>query len=226
MEKPLFGPNQPSQPRPRASPPLQAAPAYQPSRAHSPFPLSLSLPGGVDLSAPNPSAGACPLSLIRGSRSSPQKPVRSPAPSLACGARLSDPSPPNCRAPQRGCAHDRAISGHAPTRPSPFLDPALTHSPSPAQLCSQPSTLALSLALRTRLGSSAATHRGLAPVLWSSSSPRCVHCLGKLRLITRNPRHPSIRPLPLWLAWSTLTGSPPQFRRLRFVSLSCPGRRS
>jgi hypothetical protein len=108
----------------------------------------------------------------------------------------------------------------------PFLEPADTHSPSPAQLHPQPSTLALSLALRARLGSSTVARRGLALVLWSPSSPRRVRCLGKLRLVTHNPRHPSVRPLPHWFAWSALTGSLPQLCRRRPVPSPCPRCRS
>jgi hypothetical protein len=173
------------------------------------FPLSLSLPGRVDLSAPNPSTRACPLSLICGSRSSSQKPVRSPAPSLIHGARLSDPSYPNRpRSPPwtRPRPHDFWPRPHAS---EPFLDLALTHSPSTAQLRPQPSTLALSLALRLRLGSSTAARRGLVPDLRSPSIPRHVCCLGKVRLITHNSGRPLVRPLPLWFARSTLTGSLP-----------------
>jgi hypothetical protein len=103
------------------------------------------------LSTPNPSAHACPLSLIRGSRSSAQKPVRSPAPSLTLGARLSDPSPPNRpRSPPWTRPRPRDFWPR-PHAPEPFLDPALVHSPSPAQLRPQSSTLALFLALRARL---------------------------------------------------------------------------
>jgi hypothetical protein len=60
----------------------------------------------------------------------------------------------------------------------------------------------------------------------SPSSPRRVRCLGKLRVITRNPRRPLLRLLPLWLAWSMLIGSLPQFHRRRPSSSPCLGRRS
>jgi hypothetical protein len=124
------------------------------------------------MSAPNPSTRACPISSICGSRSSAQKPVRSPAPSLTRGACLSDPYPlnrPHSPSWTRPQPRDFWPRPHAP---EPFLDPALTHSPSPAQLRPEPTTLALSLALCTRPGSSAAARRGVAPIMWSPSSPR------------------------------------------------------
>jgi hypothetical protein len=113
--------------------------------------------------------------------------------------------------------------------PKPFLDPALVHSPFLAQLHPQLSTLALSLALRACLGSSAAARHGLAPVLRSSSSPRRVHWLGKLLLITHNPRCSLVRPLPLWFAWSALTRAflaEPESHHRRPKLSSCPCRRS
>jgi hypothetical protein len=122
--------------------------------------------------------------------------------------------------------HDFRPRPHAPES---FLDPALVHSPCPAQLRPQPSTLVLSLAQRVHLRSSVAARHGLAPILRSPSSPHLVHCLGKLRLITCNPGRPSVCPLPLWFAWSALIGAfltQPQFCRCRPASLSCPERRS
>jgi hypothetical protein len=79
----------------RRSPPVSVAPACT-------LPLSLSLSGGVDLSASVLSAYARLLSLSRGPRSSALKPVHSPALSLSlfCGPRLSKPSPPNCKQPK------------------------------------------------------------------------------------------------------------------------------
>jgi hypothetical protein len=53
-------------------------------------------------------------------------------------------------------------------------------------------------------------------------SPHRVRCLGKLRHITGNSGHPSVRPLPLWFAWSTLTGSLPQLRCHRPMPSPCP----
>jgi hypothetical protein len=113
--------------------------------------------------------------------------------------------------------------------PEPFLDPALVHSPFPAQLRPQPSNLALSLALRTCLGSSAATRRGLALVLRSQSSPCRIRCLGKLRLIPHNLGCPLVRLLPLWFAWATLTEAfltQPESHRRRPKPSSCPRHRS
>jgi hypothetical protein len=66
----------------------------------------------------------------------------------------------------------------------------------PRSVCPQPSTLALSLALRARPGSSAAARRGLAPVLQSPSSHRRVRCLGKICLIDCNPGRSSVRTSP------------------------------
>ena len=120
-----------------------------PSHNRSLFPHSLSLPGGVDLSAPNSSTCACLLSLIHEPRSSMQRPVRSPAHSLFCELRLSEPSPQIVRAPHHGRAHDHAFSGHTPTCPSlfgtpptltrpPLLSCALSRAPSPTlSLCAR-----------------------------------------------------------------------------------------
>jgi hypothetical protein len=102
----------------------------------------------ADLSAPVSSAHACLLSLSRGPRSSALLTIRSPALSLLWATPI-ETVPQTARALRRGCAHDHAFLGHAP-RAKPFLEPAHTHSPSPAQLCPQSSTLALSLALRVR----------------------------------------------------------------------------
>jgi hypothetical protein len=102
--------------------------------------------------------------------------------------------------------HARAFSGPCP------CSLALPHSVAPS--AEQPRPLSRS----THPGSSAAARRGLAPVLRSPSSHRHVCCLGKLRLITRNPGHPSAHPLPLWFAWSALTGAflaQPESRRCR-----------
>jgi hypothetical protein len=97
------------------------------------------------------------------------------------------------------------ISWPQPSRLSPFLHPAPTHSlPSPSCATSQPRSRSLSL--YTHPGSSAAARRGLAPVLRSPLSPRRVRCLNEFRLIVSSPAHPSVRPQPLWFTQSTLTG--------------------
>jgi hypothetical protein len=85
--------------------------------------------------------------------------------------------------------------------------PSLTSCPlPPAHLRPQPSTLALSLALRVHPGSSAAAHRSLSSVLRPPSSPRHARCLGEFRLAVSNSVHPSVHPQPLWSARSVLTG--------------------
>jgi hypothetical protein len=81
----------------------------------------------------------------------------------------------------RGRAHDSAFSGYAPTRPSLFWSlPTLTRPP--RSVAPQPSTLALSLALRTRREA----HRGPSSVLWPPLSFCRARCLGKLRLFASN----------------------------------------
>jgi hypothetical protein len=166
------------------------------------------------------------LSLFCGPRSSAQKPVRSPVPSLTHGVCLSDPSPPNCLCSAPWTRTGPRDFRPRPHVPEPFLDHTLVHSPSPAQLRPQPSTLALSLTLRVPREFHRRTpwsHARSAVVV----EPSLCRCLDKLRLITRNPGCPSVHPLPLWFAWSMLTGAflaQPKSRRHRPVSLLCPGR--
>jgi hypothetical protein len=78
-----------------------------------------------------------------------------------------------------------------------------------AQLLPQPNTLALSLAPRTRPESSTTTRRGLAPILWSSSSECRAHCLGEFCLAVSNSGYSSVCLQPLWFPHSALTGDFP-----------------
>jgi hypothetical protein len=112
------------------------------------------------------------------------------------------PPPPPAESPAPTTARFLAT----PPCSEPFLDPAHTHSPFPAQLRTQPSTLALSLALRARPGSSAAAHRGPPLVLQSPLSLCRACCLGEFCLFVSSSRHPSVCLQPLWFARSTLTG--------------------
>jgi hypothetical protein len=116
--------------------------------------------------------------------------------SLTRGSRLSDPSLLN-----RPCMthaslwtpRPRRTPRSRPSPPWPFSSCPVLHS------LPFPLTHALA-ALSTRLTpcahpwSSAAVHRGITPVLRSSSSPRHVCCLGELRLVTLDPGHPSVHP--------------------------------
>jgi hypothetical protein len=179
----------------------------------SPFSCPLSLPplplaaSGANLSAPISSACAFFPSLSSGPRLSTRTPIYSPA--------LADRWVPSVGPfpfePLALLTVDVPTSARFPAMthaPKPFLDTALIHSPFPTQLRPQPSALALSLSLCTRA-------QGPPPPLAVVSRPFCgrrrrVHCLGKLRLITCNLGRPSVRPLPLWFAWSTLTRAFPR----------------
>jgi hypothetical protein len=115
--------------------------------------------------APVPSAHARSLSLFRGPRSSAQKPVRSPVPSLTRGARLSDPSSPNRpRSLPWTCPRPRDFWPR-PHTPEPFLDPALVHSPFLAQFALSRAPLP-SLSLYARA-------QGVLPPLAVVSRPFC-----------------------------------------------------
>jgi hypothetical protein len=136
--------------QPRARPPL-------PDRRTPPvsaIPHALSLPlaarwgrpvnaGSLRTCAPAPSVPWAPLiSLV----------VRSLACSLCFvgSACRNHPPPPNhSRSLPWTCPRPH-VSRPRPHAPEPFLEPAHTQSPSPTQLRPQPSTLALSLALRAR----------------------------------------------------------------------------
>jgi hypothetical protein len=101
--------------------------------------------------------------------------TRSWLPSL-CPADPTRPVPPSLTShprPHRGRAHVCVFSSHLLT-PSPPLEPAPRSPTSPAHLRPQPSTPALSLALRAQLGSSTTAHRRPPPVLRSpwNSPPR------------------------------------------------------
>jgi hypothetical protein len=153
--------------------------------------------------------------------------ARSLARSLcSVGPACRNRSPRTARALRCGPAHIRAFPGLDPTCPEPFLEPTHTHSSFPAQLRPQPRTLALSLSLYARAREAC---RGPPPVLWQPLSFCRACCLGELCPITRDLGQPSIRSLPLYFSRSTLIGplsAPPQLRRCRPVTSSCPRRRS
>jgi hypothetical protein len=146
--------------------------------------LTLSLPGGGRLVS---------ASLLRArvpSLAVPQDPLVSPADhSLARSLYYVGPAyrnrlPPNrLRSPlwtrPRPC-----VSRPRPHAPEPFLEPTHTHLPSPAQLCPQPSTLTLSLALRAH-----EARRGPSPILWPPLSFCRAPCLGELRPFASNVGH-------------------------------------
>jgi hypothetical protein len=165
-------------------------------------PLSLLLPGGPVLSAPF-SLSTHTFSLA-GLRTPPVRPpsltsARTPAVDASTSARFLATS----------------------ARPRPFrARTPLVHFP--LLICA----LSRALALRAQPGSSAAAHRSSPPVPRPLLGARHARCLGKLRHITRNSGHPSIRPLPLWFAWSTLTGSLPHLRHRRPMPSPCPDHRS
>jgi hypothetical protein len=131
------------------------------------FPHALSLPltaSGADLSAPISSECTSLTSLSHGPHSSARPPVY--LPTLA--DRWVPSVGPFPSEPPVLHTMDAPTSARFPAQthtPEPFLDPALVHSPFPALLHPQPSTLALSLTLCAWLGSSAVARRGLAPVL-------------------------------------------------------------
>jgi hypothetical protein len=181
----------------------------------------------LSLSTPTPLARV-PLSLPHDPRSSAWLPVRLSA--------LADPWVlPVGTVPTRiasalrcGHAHDRAFSGHAP-RAQAFSGPAHTHSPFPAQLCTQPSTLALSLALSARPGSSAAAHNSPPLVLRPQLSLCRARYLGEFCLFASNVGNPPVCPQPLWFARSMLNGVlpvQPKPRHRRPEASQRPRRRS
>jgi hypothetical protein len=113
------------------------------------------------LSTPNSSACARLLSLIRGSRSSAQKTVRSPAPSLFRGPHPSEPSPEShtlstvdapmtTRFSATPHAHEPFLEPPTLTRPPP-LSCALSRAPSPSlSLCARAHGAPTPLAVASR----------------------------------------------------------------------------
>jgi hypothetical protein len=162
----------------------------------------LCLTGGPSLSAPT-SAPSVPLSLA------------APWASLV-GAVLSHARPllslsrrPHLSARPQPPAHDlpavdahtsaRSLATSAPPRPTrPLL---FSH------LCPLPNPLALFLALHTRAGSSATTHRRPLHILWPPPRPCPVQCHGEFYLTISCLGHPSVCPFPLCCVRSALTGA-------------------
>jgi hypothetical protein len=147
---------------------------------------SLSLPRGPELSAPFSPPPPRPLSLSL-----------SLCPTVpTCQSSLTS----RPRSPHRGRAHDRAFSSHVrATRPA--RPPPLSH------LHPVPSSLALSLALPTRTGSSATIRRRPPPVPWPPLRSCPVQCHGELHVTVSCSGHPSVCPLPPCCVWSALTGA-------------------
>jgi hypothetical protein len=85
--------------------------------------------------------------------------------------------------------------------PRPARPPTLSH------LRPLPDSLALSLALPMRAGSSAIARRRPLPVLWLPSHPCPVQFHGELRLTVSCLGHPSVCPFPLCCVRSALTGA-------------------
>jgi hypothetical protein len=70
-----------------------------------------------------------------------------------------------------------------------------------------PSSLALSLALPTRTGSSTTARQRPLPVLWPPSRPCPIQCHGELRFTITCSGRPSVFPLPPCCVRSALTGA-------------------
>ena len=90
-----------------------------------------------------------------------------------------------------------------------------------------PNSLALSLALHTRTGSSATARRRPPPVMWPPSRPCPIQCHGELHLTVSCSGHPSVCPLPPCRVGSALTGAAfaqPEPRRRRPEAPSHPRR--
>jgi hypothetical protein len=119
--------------------------------------------------------------------------------SLTYGSRLSEPSPRTARALRRGCAHDRAFSGRAPTCLSLLWSPpTLTH-PSPLS-CTHSRAPSPSLSLCER-AQEAPSH-----VLRPPLSLCRARCLVEFRFFANSVGILRFAPNPLWLAHSALTG--------------------
>jgi hypothetical protein len=87
----------------------------------------------------------------------------------------------------------RAFPGHSPTRPSPFLEPASTHSlPSLSYALTRTPSLSLSRTACVPVE----LHRGSPSVPWPPSSFYRVCCLGEFRLLASNARHLLVCPSP------------------------------
>jgi hypothetical protein len=159
------------------------------------FSLSLSLPVGLTCRHQNPPCARTFSRCPAGPACQPGRPFARPL-SLTRGSCLSDSSSSNCSRTTH--ASPWTPRPQRTLRPRPVPTPAFSSCPVPTRP-PLPSLAALSthLAPRAHLGSSVAVHRGLAPILWSPSSPHRVCCLGELRLVTHDPRHPSDCPLPL-----------------------------
>jgi hypothetical protein len=175
--------------------------------------LTLSLPGGGRLISASLLRACVPSLAV------PWAPLVSPVDhSLARFFCYVGPAYRNCLPPNhlrsplwmrpRPC-----VSRPRPHAPEPFLEPAHTHLPSPAQWCPQPSTLTLSLALRAH-----EARRGLSPILWPPLSFCRAPCLDELHPFASNVGHLLVRPQHLWFTRSTLIGFltlQPQLRRRR-----------
>jgi hypothetical protein len=170
-------------------------------------------PVGASLSAHSPS-----LSLPRGPELS--------VPSSRTRARFSlCPAVPTCqpsstfrpRSPRHGRTHDRAFSGHI-RAPAPLLSPCPARPPLLSHLRPLPNSLALSLALPRRTGSSTTARRRPLPVPWPPLRPCPVQRHGELRLTVSCSGHPLVCPFLPCCVWSMLTGAvfaQPEPRRRR-----------
>jgi hypothetical protein len=197
--------------------------------------------------SPTPRARACAHAPPVPDRRAPpiganQRALSSPL-SLLSGADLSAPSSrmrarfslcstvPTCqpsstsrpRSPRRGCAHDRAFFGHV-RAPTPLLSSRPARPPLLSHLRPLPISLALSLTLLTRTGSSATARWWPLPVPWPPSRLCPVQCHGELHLTVSCSGHPSVHPLPLCFIRSVLTRATfaqPELRHSRPVEPLC-----
>jgi hypothetical protein len=108
----------------------------------------------------------------------------------------------------------------APTLARSFLAPAPTPSSLPS--LAPPAELPHSPHITRASKDIAVVRRNPVCVLRSPSSPRCVCCLGELRLITSDLGHPSVRSLPIYFPRST----PQQLHHHRPEASPRPCRRS
>jgi hypothetical protein len=160
------------------------------------------LTGGPRLSAPTSAPSLPPLSRCSVGQACWRRPLARVPASLSVlptppvsSSSTSRPRSPAVDAPTS--ARSPATSAHpCPARPPPI-----------AHLRPLPDSLALSLTLPTRAGSSATAHRRPLPILRPPSCPRPVQCHGELRLTVSCSGHPLVLPLPLCFVRSTLTGA-------------------